>query len=143
MELVCLSMRFVYLLKRIADKRKQEGAVRYGVYALVKWSRIECLDPLLSTIKKGAFVSQHLEKVAICEVFLRASDCNDTRSLLVKHFFNHPTVSDEDYSSALYISYDCVIQTKELFHWLLGNADHQDLKGVKSDYRFSVMDPNF
>ena len=142
-ELPCLCRRFVYLLKRITDERKEEDAVRYGVYALVKWSRIECLDPLLSTIKKGAFLSQNLENVAIHEVFLRAFDCNDTRSLLVKHFFDHPAVSDEDYSNALYISYDCVIQTKELFHWLLGNADHQDLQAVKNDYRFSDMDPNF
>ena len=91
-------------------------------------NKTEYFDPLLSAIKKGTFLSQDLENVAILHAFLTSSKYTDDRSLFTKRFFNHPAVSSEYYSVALYRSYNNGDQNKELFHWLLERADCQDLE---------------
>ena len=128
--------RFIYLLGRIGDKDEQELVTRCGVSALIDKDRTECLDPFLSALNEETFLSQELESIAIHEVFSRAPQCQDDRALLVKCFFDHPAISTEDYSIALYHSYEYGGQAKELFLWLLKRADHQDLEVVKKDKEF-------
>ena len=88
-------------------------------------------------------MNTELENAAISEVFLSDSSCKDDRAFFVKHFFDHPAVSTEDYSSALYHSHHCGNQSNELFKWLIERADHQDLEAVKEPHLFSQMDPDF
>ena len=59
---------------------------------------------------------------------MEASRYGDDRTLFVKRFFDHPAISAEDYSNALYYSYWSGGNTKEFFYWLLARADRQDLE---------------
>ena len=134
-DLACMPQRFTYLLKKIDDKEEQEWAVEYGVNALFDENKTECLDPLLTALSEGTFLSKDLENIAIRKAFRKASFYQDDRTLLAKRFFDHPAISAKDYSNALYNSYDYGGKTKELFHWLLARADRQDLETVKKDKR--------
>ena len=100
-----MPQRFTYLLNKIDDKKDQEWAVRNGVSALFDANRTECLDPLLIALNEGTFLSKDLENVAIRGAFETASNYQDDRALFAKRFFDHPAISAEDYSDALYRSY--------------------------------------
>jgi hypothetical protein len=137
--LACMPQRFTYLLKKIDDKKEQEGAVRGGVHTLVVCNKSECLDPLLSTLRKGKFLNQDLENVAIRTAFGSASRCNDDRVIPAMRFFDHPAVSAMNYSEALYDSDRWGDWRGKFFYWLLERADRQDLEAVRSDCRFPKM----
>ena len=79
-------------------------------------------------------MSSDLENIAIREAFKWSASYQDDRSLLAKRYFDHHTISAEDYSMALRRSYYNGGETKELFYWLLERADCQDLKTVKEIY---------
>ena len=133
-DLACMPQRFTYLLKKIDNKEDQELAVRSGVDALFDKNKTECLDPLLSALNEGTFLSKDLENIAIRQAFRSASSYTDDRALLAKRFFDHPAISAKDYSDALYDSYRNGGKTKELFYWLLARADRQDLEAVKKEH---------
>ena len=105
-DLACMPQRFTYLLNKIDDKEEQEVAVRNGVNALFDENKTECLDPLLSALKEGTFLSKDLENIAIRQAFWVASRYQDDRTLFAKRFFDHPAISAKDYSNALYNSYN-------------------------------------
>lgn len=137
-DLACAPRGFINLLGKIDGKKDQEGAVENGVNALVLESRTEYIDPLLSALGGGTFLSNDLENIAIRGTFVTASNYKDVRTLHVKRLFDHPKISAEAYSDALYASYNQGGQAKLLFYWLLPRADHQDIEAVKRDFRFSV-----
>ena len=134
-DLACSPLRFVYFLGRIDDKENQVGAVENGIRALVDGNKTECLDPLLTALGKGTFLSADLDDVAICQAFISASDFHD-RIFLANRFFDYPIVTANEYSRALYNSYHHGGKTKQLFHWLLENADKQDLEIIKNNAGF-------
>ena len=108
--LACMPQRFIYLLGKIGNKDEQEEAVRRGVSALVEEDTSECLDPLLSAL------GEDLANVAIREAFWSACDYQDGRTVFAKCFFDNSVVTAEDYSIALYRSYDWgVVKPKSSF----------------------------
>ena len=113
-ELACMPQKFIHLLTKIGDKREQERAVIRGVAALLQNNRIDCLDSLLVTLRKGAFPNQDLENVAIRAVFAGAFRLDYDGTFLAKRFFDHPVVSVKDYSKP------CMILTD----WVIGEAKH-------------------
>ena len=129
--------------QKIDSIEEQEEAVRNGVDALVNENKTECLDPLLSALSEGTFLSKDLENIAIRKAFHEASSYQDDRTLLAKRFFDHPAISANDYSNALHSSYSYGGQAKELFHWLLARADRQDLEAVKKSDKFSRWGTEF
>ena len=111
---------------------------------MLRCDRTECLDPLLTALSKGTFLSENLENVAIRGAFwIITSYCEDSRTLFVTRFFDHPAISAESYSDALYLSYKHGSQAKESFKWLVARADHQDLKVVKGKESFARMRSDF
>ena len=72
-DLACIPQRFTYLLNKIDDKEDQERAVEYGVFALFSENKTECLDPLLTALNEGTFLSKDLENIAIRKAFWAAS----------------------------------------------------------------------
>jgi hypothetical protein len=141
--LIDLPGRFFYFLSKFNFKAGQEDSVEWAVRSLFDWDKTECFDHLLLLLRKGTFLSRKLGKIAISEAFKKASEYNDDRSFFAKRFFDHPKVSPENYSDALYNSYFKGGQNKELFHWLLERADRQDLEMVKGAHTFSSMDSKF
>lgn len=135
--LVCMPQRFTYFLGKIDDKQGQKEAIKIGVYVLFNNNKTECFDPLLSALKEGTFMNTDLENIAILKAVREASAHQDDRILPAKRFFDHPVISSEDYSNALYVSYNWGGQAKELFYWLLPRADRQDLEAVKRVRSFS------
>jgi hypothetical protein len=142
-ELACTSQRFTYLLGKIPDKGEQEVAVENGVVILFAKNKAEYFDPLISALNEGTFLSKDLENVAIRYAFERAPLYQDDRIVHAKRFFDHPVISTKDYSGALYSSYNNGNKTKELFYWLLANADRQDLEAVKKNDMFSTWKSEF
>lgn len=136
-DLACMPQKYGDLLGKITDRGEQEEAVKNGVHALFQNNETKCFDPLLPALKNGTFLNAHLESVAIRKAFVTASTYPDDRTLIAKRFFNHPAISTEDYSIALYNSYKWGDQAKELFYWLLARADRQDLVAVKDYHAFS------
>ena len=149
-DVACIPQRFTYLLRRIDYIVEQEQAVRKGIVALFASKKTECIDPLLSALKKEKFLSPDLEGVAIRQIFYQSSiyqDENDDRAFFVGRLFDHPAVSSAQYSVVLFraarLYPHLEDRIKELFHWLLENADSQDLNMVKSDGAFSSGSPEF
>ena len=142
-DLACVPQRFTYLLNQIDDKEFQKRAVEYGVFALFRANRTECLDPLFTTLNEGTFLSKDLENIAVCKAFWAASICNDGRTLVVKRYFDHPAISADGYSNVLYAFYINGGQIKELFHWLLLRADRQDLEIAQKSDNLSMWGTEF
>ena len=140
-ELVCMPQNYICVLRKITIEWAQEFVVKMGVNALFYKNKTEYLDPLLSALKEGTFLSTDLVNIAIRSAFWYAPSYQDNRSFLAKRFFDHPAVSAVYYSEALHCSYK--LSTKELFYWLLTRADHQDLEVVKGDVHFSAQEPEF
>ena len=132
----CVPQRFTYLLGRITDKEWQERAVIYGVNALFDAKRTECLDPLLTALGEGSFLSTDLEGIAIRQAFWSGSCLNDDSVLLVRRFSDHPAITSWYYSSALYSLYDIMGWTNKHFYWFLAKADRHDLQAVKGNDNF-------
>jgi hypothetical protein len=84
-----------------------------------------------------------VEDVVIRKAFYFATDHLDDGTFFAKRFFDHPAISADDYSDALYDFYIYGCQTKELFYWLLARADCQDLWAVRINKRFSWMKSGF
>jgi hypothetical protein len=76
-ELASKPDRFVYLLSKITDRSKQVLAVRNATYALVDGNKVTHVDGLLPALKKGKFLNEDLENIAIGYAFLRTSKYND------------------------------------------------------------------
>lgn len=142
-DLACLPQRFIYLISKIDDKEGQRWIVEKGVHALVHANKAACFDSLLSALEDDISLSTDLVDIAIRNVFITASGYQDSRTFYAKRFFGHPTISTDDYSGALYRSYDYWGQTGGLFHWLLMEADLQDLRVVKKNDGFYRKPPDF
>ena len=139
----CMPQKFTYLLKKIDDKNAQELAVRYGVLALLDKSKDKCLEPLLSELSEGVFLSNNLENVASSTIFSRASNYQYNRILLAKRFVDHPAISANNYSFALHNFYDNGGKAKQFFYWFLSRADRDDLYAVKKSYDLSGQNIGF
>ena len=68
--------------------------------------RTECLDPLLTALNEGTFLSEDLENIAIRDAFCEATHYDDGREFFAKRYFDHPAISAKNYSDALYDSYN-------------------------------------
>ena len=135
-DLACRPPRFSYLLNKVS---LQGLAVRNAVFGLFLEKKSECFDALLSELKKNndIFVYKYLEKIAIRTAFKEASYRWDDKIEFIKRYFNHPAISIEDYSDALYDSYGRHGGGDSIFDQLLAGANSQVLKMVQNDGRFS------
>ena len=110
---------------------------------MIDSDKTKYLDPLLTALGKGTFINQELERAAALWVFWSASFHPDDRAVLVKRFFDQPAIPAKYYSSALYNSFGNRERGISLFHWLLKNADLQDLQITKDHEYFSGQVPEF
>ena len=142
-DVACAPQGFTYLLGKIDNSKSHGWAIRNGVSALFEANRTEYIDPLLSAIEEGSFLTKDLGGIAISIVFLQASHYQDYRTLFAEQFFDHPAVSAKGYFMALEWSYHVGGLANDLFHWLLNRADGQDLETVKSHSKLYTQKPEF
>lgn len=135
-DLVCMPDKFLHFLGTITDKEAQEKAPKNGLGALILANNTECLDTLIFALENETSLSVDLMNVAIHHAVLNASHSRDGSMLCPKLFFDHPAVSVDDYSNALYHFYQSKDPKNELFYWLLARADRQDLERVKKECWF-------
>jgi len=140
-ELACDTGKFIYLLGRITDKDDQEFAVTRGVEALFNAKKPECFDPLLFALENESSLGPRMANAAIQQAFREASRF-DNRAL-AKRFFDHPAITAEIYSYALYFSLCSCNLISELFYWLLARADNQDLIAAKKMKKSELCSEQF
>ena len=133
---------FVCLLGCIVDEYAQGIAVERSVGAWIMQGKTAHIDALIVAIG-NANLHSNLVSIMVRRTFEKASACrNDTR-IYVKRFFDHPAITAEEYSSALYSVFDYQSLGGELFHWLLEKADRRDLEAVKINWKFTGMEFTF
>lgn len=135
-DLTCMPDKFLHFLGTITDKETQENTLKNGLGALILANKTECIDTLIFALENETSLSVDLMNVAIHHAVLNASHSKDGRMLRPKRFFDHPAVSVDDYSDALYHFYKSEDPKNELFYWLLARADRQDLERVKKENWF-------
>ena len=132
-DLACLPPKFIHALHRIDEERERVLTVEMSVVELFDNNKTECLEHLIHALKEETSLNTELENTVVRETFWRASLCQNGMESFVKNFAKHPAITPHYYSLALYLSYKNGGEAKELYKWLLVNANHQALEAVESN----------
>jgi hypothetical protein len=120
--LVCETSKFVSFLERIPGENLKD-VVERGVYALFLDNKPDCFDSLLSELATKMPSSSTLIDAATSKAF--DSAILFRRWEHVKRYAVRSAVSAKDYIYGLCETY---YKNRDLFYWLLGEADIDDLR---------------
>ena len=130
--------KFFRVLDKIEDPKKQETAVRMGVFYLFKVGRHDLVVPLVDALGKRTFRSARLKDLVIRHAFYEGADRGN--QYFVELYYEHSAITAEDYADGLYASWKGG-NPNQVFQFLLEQADQGDL--MHAEGRYAVDYPEF
>ena len=127
---------FFKVMDKIYDPKEQERAVWSGVFNLFEACKHDYVIPLINALEKRRFKSGNLQVVAIREAFHNGAWRNI--KYFVEKFYEHLAITSENYANGLVVSWQHD-KFKEVFPFLLDQADQGDLEEVKKDDYYRKM----
>ena len=133
--------KFAFLLRTLTTVGFQEAAVKRGV----EWTcsmryAVDCIDPLLTALKRERDLNCGLEDLVIQSAFL-AGIKHDNEAWR-NRFYDHPAITPEVYTRGIIESVQ-LNNRNPTFKWLLARADCADLQAVKQRSKYQGRDNQF
>ena len=123
--------KFIRLLDKIQKPENQEWAVREGVRSLFVAGRHDLVAPLVNALGKRIFNGESLKEEAIQWMFYEGAWRGNQD--IMETYCEHPAITPEVYVDVLNASWNNG-KPNQVFQFLLGQADQEDLNGAKKKY---------